>query len=371
MANYTRQQLEQFAGLAANKYGLPLNLFKALIGRESGWDPTVVSSAGAIGLGQLMPGTAQGLDVDPNNPRQNLFGAAKYLSDQYKKFGDWKLALAAYNAGPGAVTKYGGIPPYAETQAYVQNILGDIGGLKAIQDVIAGQQPQVPGTGPLTTSQPGAAAPDATRLAALQSVARIASGEKVDPVKNLSELIATRQAAQAAAPTVAPGMPGTPTSSAPLTAGDPVTLPNGIVQPIAGKVPTRSAFGYVDAEGMPDAKGVKHHGAVDWFGKAGTAVRSPWAGEVVEVKASRGNSGQVFGGVVKIRDPRTGYVFVARHIDPSKFKVGQDVDAGTVLGGITAWRDGSPHAHIEIWKTLEGGYRYENAIDPITVFGAD
>ena len=77
-----------------------------------------------MGLAQLMPETARRLGVDPGDPRQNLEGGARYLSMQYRKFGTWRLALAAYNAGPGAVERHGGVPPYRETRNYVRVILG-------------------------------------------------------------------------------------------------------------------------------------------------------------------------------------------------------------------------------------------------------
>jgi hypothetical protein len=109
----------------ARAQGIPWNVFNAMIQKESEWNPNAKSVAGAIGLGQLMPGTAQGLGVDPQDPGQNLLGAAKYLHQQYQKFGRWDLALAAYNAGPGAVSKYGGVPPYQETQDYVRDIMGN------------------------------------------------------------------------------------------------------------------------------------------------------------------------------------------------------------------------------------------------------
>ena len=109
----------------ANKYGIPADLFLRLVKQESGWRPEVTSSAGAYGLAQLMPGTAKELGVDPRIPEQNLEGGAKYLSQQYSRFGSWPLALAAYNAGPGAVSKYNGIPPYKETRNYVKKIWGN------------------------------------------------------------------------------------------------------------------------------------------------------------------------------------------------------------------------------------------------------
>lgn len=111
----------------AQKYGIPFDLFYRVIEVESGFNPNAVSPAGAIGLGQLMPGTARALGVkDPYDPEQNLEGAAKYLRQQYDRFGRWDLALAAYNAGPGNVSKYGGIPPFKETQRYVSLILSRV-----------------------------------------------------------------------------------------------------------------------------------------------------------------------------------------------------------------------------------------------------
>lgn len=109
---------------AARRHGIPEDLFLRLVQQESGWNPRAVSRKGAIGLAQLMPGTARLLGVDPEDPQQNLDGGARYLSEQFRAFGDWRLALAAYNAGPGAVKEHGGVPPFRETQDYVRAILG-------------------------------------------------------------------------------------------------------------------------------------------------------------------------------------------------------------------------------------------------------
>lgn len=112
------------ARAAATRHGVPADLFLRLVQQESGWNPNARSVKGALGLAQLMPATARALGVDPLNPEQNLDGGARYLRAQYETFGTWRLALAAYNAGPGAVTRHGGVPPYAETQNYVEVIWG-------------------------------------------------------------------------------------------------------------------------------------------------------------------------------------------------------------------------------------------------------
>ena len=100
-----------------------LHLYRANIEIESAYNPNAVSHVGAVGLGQLMPDTARALGVDPNNWRQNLDGSARYLALMLTEFGDARLALAAYNAGPDAVREHSGIPPYRETQNHVQRVL--------------------------------------------------------------------------------------------------------------------------------------------------------------------------------------------------------------------------------------------------------
>ena len=111
---------------AAARYGLDPALLSGLIEQESGFDPTASSSAGALGLTQLMPSTAASLGVsEPLNPAQSIEGGARYLSQLLHQFGgNTANALAAYNAGPGAVAQYGGVPPYPETQQYVAKVLG-------------------------------------------------------------------------------------------------------------------------------------------------------------------------------------------------------------------------------------------------------
>lgn len=137
------------ASEAATRYNIPGDLFLRLVGQESSYNPGAVSPKGAQGLAQLMPGTAAELGVDPTDPLQNLDGGARYLRQQYDRFGDWGLALAAYNAGPGAVQKYGGVPPFEETQNYVSKILnGGVGQASGAGGGTSGNYPQQPMSGP-------------------------------------------------------------------------------------------------------------------------------------------------------------------------------------------------------------------------------
>lgn len=113
---------------AATKYGIPTAILSALLKQESGFQPNVVSSAGAQGIAQFMPGTASSYGINPFDPRQAIDAAGKYLRSSLNTFGgDISKALASYNAGVGAVQQYNGVPPYAETQNYVKNILAMAG----------------------------------------------------------------------------------------------------------------------------------------------------------------------------------------------------------------------------------------------------
>lgn len=122
----TKQQIIKMAIPIAAQFNIPIKLFLALINQESGFNEKAKSVVGALGLTQLMPATAKSLGVNPLDPVQNLIGGAKYLAMMINQFGDYKKALAAYNAGAGAVKKYNGIPPYKETQNYVKSIMAQV-----------------------------------------------------------------------------------------------------------------------------------------------------------------------------------------------------------------------------------------------------
>jgi soluble lytic murein transglycosylase-like protein len=110
--------------LAARRHNVPAALVKAVIAAESSFDPSAVSPKGAMGLMQLMPGTADDMGVDePFHDEQNVHGGTRYLRWLFDRYGDWLRTVAAYNAGPEAVERYGGVPPYRETREYVQRVL--------------------------------------------------------------------------------------------------------------------------------------------------------------------------------------------------------------------------------------------------------
>lgn len=127
-AGSSRQQIEGLIRQAAARYGVSEALIREVVRAESDFNPRSVSHAGAKGLMQLMPENCEEYGVsDPFDPAQNIDGGVRHLKDMIDQFGRLDLALAAYNAGPGAVRRYGGIPPYAETRSYVQKIRERLG----------------------------------------------------------------------------------------------------------------------------------------------------------------------------------------------------------------------------------------------------
>ena len=126
-SNFPQKNLNALIEKEAHKQSVSPDLIKAIVKVESGSKINAVSPKGAIGLMQLMPETAKELGVNPNNPEENLYGGINYLKNMASRYGDLDLALAAYNAGPKAVDKYGGVPPYKETLQYIKSIRKNIG----------------------------------------------------------------------------------------------------------------------------------------------------------------------------------------------------------------------------------------------------
>lgn len=151
--------LEEIFERAAQTYNISVDLLKAVAKAESDFDPDCVSSSGAMGIMQLMPGTAKELGVtDAFDPEQNIMGGAKYLAENLKIYnGNVSLALAAYNAGRGNVSKYGGIPPFKETQNYVKKVLGYMGEDIEVPDIAVATtntlSPSINATSTITENQ--------------------------------------------------------------------------------------------------------------------------------------------------------------------------------------------------------------------------
>jgi cell wall-associated NlpC family hydrolase len=248
----------------AQKYGVPFNLYSSLIQHESGWNPTARSPVGAYGFTQLMPGTAKGLGVNPADPIQNLEGGAKYLKMQYDRFKDWDKALAAYNAGPGAVAKYGGIPPDAETQAYVRNIRGDA-------QKAGGFDPSLTPAPDISSSLPDVESPTKPLGPSFDELMKFSkpSATSVGILSKLGGIAgATAQAAQADIPMPAP-KPLTTIGQGTQVQTD---IPDGPLHPMAGGL-IRQAEKFLGTPykwGGADPKGFDCSGFVQYlYGKQG------------------------------------------------------------------------------------------------------
>lgn len=201
----------RWARQAAQQHGVPVGIFMSMLSHESGWDPHARSPVGARGIAQFMPDTARELGINPNNPRQAIFAAAKYLAGKIRHYGDVKLALASYNAGDGAVQKYGGVPPFAETQHYVASIMRDAGHYKGSGNQPISSTPRAPG---MTIETPNA--PDLKGVA-LENLSQISSqGGHYDPLFGLGNLVQ----AISEAGTTKTHVPGTPAAREAAPAGD-------------------------------------------------------------------------------------------------------------------------------------------------------
>lgn len=311
-----RRRYEPLARQVALREGVDPDLYAALIRAESNFDPTAGSPAGAQGLAQLMPGTARGLGVNPNIPMANLTGGARYLRQQLRAFeGDVKLALAAYNAGPGAVRKYGGIPPFAETQAYVPRVLGYMGqGATPASAAPPAPDGAAPG---------GGAAPPDTRLSMLRAL-RALREPGADRIGGLADLVALRN--QAA------GAPGAPAASPPTPALSP------------------AGAGGFTMGGGPEAHASRALGnwqsdlAFDLMGAAGQAVRSTVTGRVVKVSGQPGGDPGFAGYGITIETPQGKLFF--KHLGSTPLDVGSQVSPGGLIGTLDPRTAGGPHLHL-------------------------
>jgi hypothetical protein len=298
-----------FAVRTARRYGIPVGLFKTLVRWESNWQKGVVSPFGAIGYTQLMPDTARGLGVDPWNPQQNIEGGARYLRQQYDRFmglakkigvDPWALALAAYNAGPGAVEKHGGIPPYAETQRYVKGILGAAGNLGAAAPVAGAPAPP---PSPAATPAP----PDLTGVA-LDNLSHIAQGTYT-PAGSLSALTQSVAAQRMAAPP--PTQTPTPTP--------PTENQTGNIRFAGGFLPAGAVY----------KPGRKDQGR-DFSTSPGGAIIAPGGGVVVRVGSDPHGFGPAYPIIRFTSGPYKGQTLYIGHT-LSALRPGQKFTAGQVL----------------------------------------
>lgn len=203
----------------AQKYGIPPDLFLGLVQAESGFNPNARSPVGARGLAQLMPATARGLGVNPDDPIQNLEGGARYLSQQYKRFGKWDLALAAYNAGPGRVQS-GQWRNIAETRNYVQKILGGLGQLPAGAGRASGQPTTISDNGRQQALEILAQNPELTGSELRKYLQATADSKGSSPLRQLINKLGSVQATL----TNVPGQPmQSPGTTSDMTGGGFVT----------------------------------------------------------------------------------------------------------------------------------------------------
>lgn len=330
----THQLLTEIQAVA-KQYRIPANYFLGLIRQESGFSMGSTSPVGAIGYTQLMPGTARGLGVNPHDPHQNLVGGAKYLRQQLDRYGDITKALAAYNAGPGAVAKYNGVPPYAETQNYVKQVA-------RYAKMYAG----------LGGSVTGASNP-------------IGRTDSIPPqVSITSPELAT-------APTL-PALPRTPTFGVMGTSVRSPTLkiaPLSLPRPtLSGGTDTSGLFsgaGSSGGGGSPagvgyplgikgNVIGTPHSGthtlgnwqsdnAVDLSAKIGTPIYAVASGTIGSRIGSLGKGGRFAG--LRLTLQTNGNAFYYAHLSKLSVRAGQRVKAGQLLG-YSGEANGVGHLHI-------------------------
>lgn len=344
----SRAQLEAWADAEARRAGINPRLFRALIQAESGWNPSARSPVGATGLTQLMPGTARGLGVANSlDPRQNLRGGATYLSQQLKAFGgDPRKALAAYNAGPGAVSKYGGIPPYRETQNYVSKIMASLGSQSPLS-------PSNPTVGVAAAAPPAVGAPPAMSADPMQLLTTLrelrGNGAPILARKHDPSLGATRLAglqmlksAMAASPSGAPSA----SARAVESAGE-VNLGDGtFAHPTGGK---GKIIGH-PYQGTHTIGNWQSDNAIDFGVPVGTPLYAPSAGVIGPRFGSTGPASSRFGGSrLTIQGQGGAPSWFMSHLNDFApgIKPGAKVTRGQLIG-YSGSGNNVPHLHIGV-----------------------
>lgn len=328
----SEQRYGALADQAARKYGIDPALFRRLIRAESGWRVDAGSPAGARGLAQLMPATARGLGVrNILDARQNLEGGAKYLSQQLKAFkGNTKLGLAAYNAGPGAVSKYGGIPPYAETQAYVSRILSGYKAGAQTSGVGAGAVP--PAVSPAPEALQGTSGSlDAKRLMMLLNNQRARSLRGLMPAPGFQRELQK---------VIEQSLPRAGVNAAAQQVGAQAVQAGAAV----------GAFRGFSMGGGPEAHHSRALGnwqsddAYDLMGKAGDPVPAFVSGVVMKISGKPGGDPGFAGYGITVRTPQGDLFF--KHLGSANVKVGQKITPQTILGTLDGATAGGPHLHL-------------------------
>lgn len=330
------QQLLSEIQQVAKQYNLPVNYYMGMIRAESDFSMGSSSSAGAIGYTQLMPGTARGLGVDPYNPHQNLVGGAKYLRAQLDKFGNMEHALAAYNAGPGAVAKYGGIPPYAETQAYVKRVMQYAQGYKGYG---GGNLASMAASNPLGAT-PNAAptinisSPELARAPTFSSLApgplRGAMGASVrSPNLTIAPLQIARPTISAAPSFMGSGADTSGASGVPASGGYPL----GVHGKIIG----------TPHSGTHNLGNWQSDNAIDIAVPVGTPVYASFDGVIGSRIGSLGKGGRFAG--LRLTLQGAGDAFYYAHLSRLTVSAGQRVKRGQLLG-YSGSANGVAHLHL-------------------------
>lgn len=323
MANYRK-----IARRDARRYGLDPNVFGRQIKAESGYNPHAVSPAGARGIAQFMPGTARGLGVNPDNPVQALDAAAKLMANYVKKFGSYKNALVAYNAGPGRVGR--SLP--AETQNYVAKILGG-------SDPKRLGAPKRTTAGTATNASYGAPADAKTQIAlSLLGMGNL-SGDYGGSDPLTEALLSAAQAQKGA-------NRGHPRTTGVTSAANGRQVPYGNVftgSPIAGEKAAKADHPTAGLPGYP---------AHDYMAPAGTPVVAPVSGKIIKLSGHDPKQGPTqgphgpFGWSVYVQGD-DGKTYFLTHLGTRKVKLGQRVRQGAVIGSVGNYAKygGANHVH--------------------------